>query len=273
MPHALWIKRLFKRKSFLVPSAESSTQNQLAVSSLQKFKVSSRSRFHTLKANFNIRTAAPQPVVEDSAIDAIDLSQYLPVVDDIGADLGLTFSNHDIEGLSTLSSLQIEHIEVGFFHCQTCLENRLMANQVDNLPRESVRLVQSATRDNDIHVRTEVTIISSAQGPLQEVRHPQDSFVDVVHGSTTASIIAVPRSVSIERSKPERNSPRPHASSETAPASPNVLVCSFDSSSSGNNDGDVSMEPADQDSGLPEPEVSLNATTALVLNRLTSSIE
>jgi hypothetical protein len=124
MPHTSWIKRVFKQKSSLVPSTKSSTENQSAVSSLQKVKFSSRSRFHSLKANFKTRTAAPQAVVEESAIDDIDLSQCLPVVDDIGADLGLTFSHHDFEGLSTLSSsqvgFQIEDTEVGFLHSQTC---------------------------------------------------------------------------------------------------------------------------------------------------------
>jgi hypothetical protein len=211
MPHTSWIKKLFKRKSSFVPSAESSTQYQSAISSLQRFKVSSRSRFHTLKANFNTGTVAPQPVVKDSAIDEFDLSQCLRVVDDIGADLGLTFSQHDIERSSTLSCFQIEDIEVSLFHCQTCRAIRLMTHQADNLPRESVRLVQSATRDNNIHVRTEVTITSSAQDPLQEVRQPQDLFVDVAHGLTTASIFAVPESTSIERTEQDCSSPLPNA--------------------------------------------------------------
>jgi hypothetical protein len=136
-----------------------------------------------------------------------------------------------------------------------------MMYQVDSLPQESVRLVQPATRENDLHARTEVTIVSSAQDPLQEVR------------PTTASIIAIPRSTSIEPSKQDRNSPHSQADLETAPSSPNVLVYSIDSSSSGTNGWDVSIEFANQSHGPTDPEVNLHTSIILVPYRLTLSAE
>jgi hypothetical protein len=83
MPHSSFIKRLFKRKSSLAHPVESSTQKQSAVSSLQKFKVSRRSRVHTLRATSHTRPASPEHVVNNLAVDEFDLSQCLPVVDDI----------------------------------------------------------------------------------------------------------------------------------------------------------------------------------------------
>lgn len=113
MPRTFFSTKLFKKKSSHEPSLASSANKQSALPSFQKLKESCRTRVHTLKASLRSRTATPQLGGKDDAASELDISQCLPLVDDIGADLGLTFSHHELRQASTLSSSPSEGSQVG----------------------------------------------------------------------------------------------------------------------------------------------------------------
>jgi hypothetical protein len=104
MPRAFFSTKLFKKKSSRAPLLASSANKQLALPGLRKLKESCKTRVHTLKASLHSRTATPQLVRKDDAASEFDISQCLPMVDDIGADPGLTFSHNEVWQASTLSS-------------------------------------------------------------------------------------------------------------------------------------------------------------------------
>lgn len=75
-----------------------------------------------MKASLHSRTATPQLVVKDDAASEFDISQCLPMVDDIGTDLGLTFSHHELRQASTLFPSPSEGRQVGSGYIQSSRE-------------------------------------------------------------------------------------------------------------------------------------------------------
>ncbi|ERF76019.1 hypothetical protein EPUS_08273 [Endocarpon pusillum Z07020] len=235
MPRAFFSTKLFKKSSH-APSHAFSANKQSALSSLQKLKESCKTRVHTLKASLHSRTTTPQLVGKDEAASEFDISQCLPMVDDIGADLGLTFSHHEVRQSSTPSSSPSE------------------GSQVEHIPPESFQLLPFPANDSHIHVRSSITITYNLQDDSQEMLVPQCPFTDVKYGSTTASVTATPQSASLRPSTDETNEPGPSMGPAAVSKPHNIIIYPSRSSCGENNDGSVLLDPADQTLSSPESD-------------------